>query len=134
MVSLVILGCFMVGINIMFSYLELLPYIDAAKKDIHDVTTSTNPFIQVFRYIMLPFKLLSHIGLLLPTLIDLGAMYFLSTMFSLGNSMAGGLTGLFASNFVSVIVFCNTHKLSFWGVIKYILAFLFSGFKVPNHI
>jgi len=117
MIAIVILGCFLVGINIMFSYLELLPYIDAVKGDVKHVTSTTNPFVAVFRYLILPFKLVSHIHLLLPTIVDLGAMWVLTHVFILGSGLAGGPTGLFASNLVSVLVFCKTHKGHVWASI-----------------
>ena len=117
MVWIIVIGCFLVGLNIMFSYLELLPYIDAAKGDVNKVVNTRNAFYQFFGYIILPFKLLSHIHLLLPTLIDLGSMWVLTHTFSLGAGLAGGLTGLFASNLVSVLVFCKTHKGHVWASI-----------------
>jgi hypothetical protein len=103
MLWIILIGFLMVGISLTFSYLELLPFIDAVQYECANTRG-------IFSSLGLIFRLIGHTPKLLPTIIDLGAMLLFLKIFSLGTGFAGGLAGLFASNLLSVFIYSKTHK------------------------
>lgn len=103
MLWLILIGLLMIGINITFSYVELLPFI-------HAVQFETQRTKGPISCITLLFRLIRHLPKIIPTIIDLGAMVIMTHIFNLGAGYAGGIAGLFASNLISVFIFFKTHK------------------------
>jgi hypothetical protein len=103
MLAIIIVGLVMIGINITFSYLELIPFIEAVKYE-KDRTRGT---ISCFTLV---FRLIRHLPKCIPTIIDMGSMVIMTHLFSLGTGYAGGIAGLFASNLISVFIYLRTHK------------------------
>lgn len=89
----------MIGLNILFSYLELIPFLKAMQKDCSGCLWLMKA----------PFYTVVHLGKLMPTIIDIGGMIILTSIFSMGSGLIGGVAGLFASNLLSTIIFYHTH-------------------------
>lgn len=102
MTILLCIGFLMVGVSVLFCYLELLPFLDAIKSE---VSRASNPL----RVIMLPAKIVIHLPKLIPSVIDLVVTVFLSGSLGFGGGLLGGITGLFASNIISIIIYYHTH-------------------------
>ena len=102
MIILLFAGLIMVGISIMFCYLELLPFLDTIKSDLSKASTFSGAFI-------FPVKVILHIPKLIPSAIDLFVTVFLSGSLGFGGGLIGGITGLFASNLISIVIYFHTH-------------------------
>jgi hypothetical protein len=114
MLSITLLALIMVGVNITFSYLELKPFL-AANREICDnigykISRVPTPFIRglVFIAIYIPC-ILCKTHLLLPSLIDIFGMIAMTSLFSFGAGLGGGIAALFASNLLSFIIYWHTH-------------------------
>lgn len=102
MTALLIIGFIMVLVGILFTYLELLPFIDALQAESRLCST-------VVLKVTLPWRLLRHVPKLIPSIIDLGCLTFLSTFLGIGGGIIGGVTGVFASNVISIVIYWHTH-------------------------
>jgi hypothetical protein len=88
----------MVGFNIVMSYIELKPFLAACEYE----KAVTNSFGSRMSF---PFRILGHTPKLIPSIVDIGGMILMTNLFNLGSGYAGGITGLFASNLLSVIIY-----------------------------
>jgi hypothetical protein len=89
-----IIGLLMVLFNILMSYVELKQFLAAVEYEKRTGSSLT-----------LPFRILYHFPKLIPSAIDILAMILMTKLFDLGSGYAGGITGLFASNVLSVIIY-----------------------------
>lgn len=89
-----LIGLLMVLFNILMSYVELKPFLAALEYE-----------KSVGSKLTLPFRCMYHLPKIIPSLIDIGAMVVMTKLFDLGSGYAGGITGLFASNVLSVIIY-----------------------------
>jgi hypothetical protein len=94
MTYVLIIGLLMVLFNILMSYVELKPFLAALEYE----KSVGSKFTLIFRCI-------GHLPKIIPSLIDIGAMILMTKLFDLGNGYAGGVTGLFASNVLSIIIY-----------------------------
>jgi hypothetical protein len=102
MVAIITIGCVMIGINILFSWLELQPFLKAIGQEAQRSQG-------VIDKLSLTFRLIGHLPKLWPTICDLGGMIILTHIFNLGAGFAGGIAGLFASNLLSILIYYQTH-------------------------
>lgn len=102
MIVLMLIGFAMVGLSIWFTYMELQPFLSAVKSE----TDNTRG---IGGTLTLTFRLLKHLPKLIPPVFDLLCVVFLSTYLGFGGGLMGGVTGLFASNVISFIIFYHTH-------------------------
>jgi len=91
---MLIVGLLMVLFNILMSYIELKPFLSALEYE----KRTGNAFT-------LPFRCIGHLPKIIPSIIDIGAMIIMTSLFDLGSGYAGGITGLFASNVLSIIIY-----------------------------
>jgi len=102
MVVMLVIGFTMVALSIWFTYMELQPFLRAIRYE----TDNTRG---VSGTVTLTFRLLKHLPKLIPSVFDLLCVVFLSTYLGFGGGLLGGVTGLFASNCISFIIFYHTH-------------------------
>jgi hypothetical protein len=102
MVVMLVIGFVMVALSIWFTYKELQPFLQAVREE----TRVTSGAISS---ITLTFRLIRHLPKLIPSVFDLLCVVFLSTYLGFGGGLMGGVTGLFASNCISFIIFYHTH-------------------------
>jgi hypothetical protein len=102
MVVMLVIGFVMVALSIWFTYSELQPFLRAVRYE----TDHTNG---VSGTVTLTFRLLKHLPKLVPSVFDLLCVVFLSTYLGFGGGLMGGVTGLFASNCISFIIYYHTH-------------------------
>lgn len=101
---LLIAGLLMVGLNILFTYLELVPWLRAIKeKKERSAQNWTLP-------IVLFFTAIYHWQKLIPSIADIGIMIGLTTWVSFGSGFQGGIAALFGSNLISTLIYFNTHR------------------------
>lgn len=89
-----IIGLLMVAFNILMSYVELTPFLKSIE---YEKSVGSN--------LTLPFRCIGHLPKLIPSIVDILSMVLMTSLFDLGSGYAGGITGLFASNVVSIIIY-----------------------------
>jgi hypothetical protein len=102
MIILMVSAFVMVATALLFSYLELLPFINAVERDFRQVLT-------VWNMVTFAFKVIGHTPKLIPCAIDIVVTVFLSGVLGFGTGLIGAITGLFAANVVSLLVYYHTH-------------------------
>jgi len=100
---LLITAMILVGINIIIMYLELKPFLDAVAFE-RDRSTA------LVDRMSLPFRVVAHTPKLLPFSVDVVAVIVLSTLFSMGSGLSGGVTSLFSSCLVSAILYSRRFR------------------------
>lgn len=95
MLILLIIAMVMIGLHIWIMYLELKPFLDAIGKS---------------RGIMLPVSFVLNLPRLIPVAIDITAVVVMGYLFSLGAGLIGGVTSLFASIVVSLIIYSRRYS------------------------
>jgi hypothetical protein len=103
METMLIIGLIMVGFNIFMSCVELQPFLRAYE----DEKNNTSDFGSKVTF---PFRVMGHLPKLIPSFVDLVAMLVLTKLFAMGGGYASGVTGLFASNLLSLIIYFYTHR------------------------
>lgn len=105
METVLLIGLAMVLFNIIMSYVELKPFLAALE---YEKTVGSR--------LTLPFRCIGHFPKLIPSLVDIGAMILMTKLFNLGNGYAGGISGLFASNVLSIIIYLYVRRHGHSGV------------------
>jgi ABC-type uncharacterized transport system permease subunit len=98
-----VIGLIMVGFNIFMSYVELKPFLSSIEEE----KRNTHSFSSQMSF---PFRIMWHLPKLIPSIMDILAMILFTNLFNLGSGYAGGITGLFASNVLSVIIYVYVRR------------------------
>jgi hypothetical protein len=93
-----LVGLVMVAFNIFMSYIELKPFLRACEDEKANANSLSSRMV-------FPFKIIGHLPKLIPSITDILAMIAFTQLFDLGSGYAGGITGLFASNILSIIIY-----------------------------
>lgn len=101
MVGLLLIGFLMVLTAMLFTYVELLPFLRAWDYEKSRLAGA--------RKALLPLIMLKRLPMLFPAVVDLILMVFMSTYLGFGAGVVGGVTGIFGSNVLSAIIYYHTH-------------------------
>ena len=97
MVALLLIGFVMVGFAVWLTYQEYMNFYYSVQEEI-----AKGGMFMIFRC----FK---HIPKLFPCVMDIFFTIFLGTYLGFGAGVVGGVTGVFASNVLSCIVYYHSH-------------------------
>lgn len=89
-------------------YLESLPFIDGIK-NIPSRTTGEK-FAYCFRFI-------GTLPAAIPIILDVTITLFAVANLGFGGGLMGGITGLFLSNLLSIVIMMKSYDLSLWEVV-----------------
>jgi hypothetical protein len=108
---LLIIGFSQIVLAVLFWYLELKPYIHATK----DVFCIKNE--SLIDLILLPFKILYgmgkslwHLPKMIPFVLDVLITLFCIANLGFGAGVLGGISGLFLSNCISILIWWKMKK------------------------
>lgn len=104
MALLLVVALIMIATNIVLSYLELVPFLRAIEREAELARGSLQ------QRVLLPLRIVRHLPKLIPCAIDVGVMVGMGALFSLGAGLVGGVTSLFASNIISLLIFYRGRK------------------------
>ena len=90
-------------------YVEIRPFIDAVQEI--PVQTASDKLLYLFRYVVLLPKAM-------PFLIDICITLFAVESLGMGAGIVGGITGVFLSNIVSLVILMRTYKTDLGGAIR----------------
>ena len=86
--------------SVWFTYKEVMRFYSFIKQEVDDTTKWK---------ITLPFRCIRHLPKALPILADVLLAVFLSSFMGFGAGVLGEITGMFASNCMSGLIFYHTH-------------------------
>lgn len=97
---LLLIGFSQVALSVWFTYKEVMRFYSFIKMEVEDTHKWK---------ITLPFRCIKHLPKALPILADIFLAVFLSSFMGFGAGVVGGVTGMFASNCMSAIIYYHTH-------------------------